>query len=409
MMTDMARWGVIVIAALALLVACGGRTASGDGVPVIISAPVSTEPWIARSLERGARLAVEDVNERGGVRVGGEERPLELVVLDHAGSPANALAHARQAVRDRAAVLITDGTGVTSVADVTDAAKLPVFICFEGGQDLIEPQLRPSLFRLAPADAVLARRLADYIANALPKVAMITDDSGYGEQGRKALSESFAVDNVKVVSDQVIQRRARDVAPQVLAARRAGADRLVVWAGASGIAAVITAARQSGWNVPILTGQTGQDPLLRQRLVAHPEWLRDVKFVSSRITAEVGPKPFEAFREHFEREMGVEKVGVEQDGRPVVQPPDWAMYPFDAVRLVEEALDQREALGAPLLEALNQVSIVGANGDGRGYTPDYHEGVSPADVYIATFDGFVFVPVTDDGLSGTLPSVNQLG
>ena len=79
------------------------------------------------------------------------------------------------------------------------------------------------------------------------------------------------------------------------------------------------------------------------------------------------------------------------------------------MRLVEEALDQREALGAPLLEALNQVTIVGANGDGRGYTPEYHEGVSPADVYVAGFDGFVFRAVEDDPLSGLLPAVDQLG
>ena len=108
-------------------------------MPVVVSAPVSTEPWIARSIERGARLAVDDINERGGVTRRRPDRPLELVVLDHAGSPANALAHARQAVRDKAAVLLTDGTGVTSVAAVTDPAKLPVFIVFEGGQDLIEP------------------------------------------------------------------------------------------------------------------------------------------------------------------------------------------------------------------------------------------------------------------------------
>ncbi len=77
---------------------------------------------------------------------------------------------------------------------------------------------------------------------------------------------------------------------------------------------------------------------------------------------------------------------------------------------MQEALDQRETLGAPLLEALNQVNIVGANGDGRGYTPEYHEGVSPADVYVAGFNGFVFEPVKDDGLSGgPLPIVDQLG
>ena len=30
-------------------------------------------------------------------------------------------------------------------------------------------------------------------------------------------------------------------------------------------------------------------------------------------------------------------------------------------------------------------------------------------MYFARFDGFIFVPVTDDPLSGTLPTVNQLG
>ena len=53
--------------------------------------------------------------------------------------------------------------------------------------------------------------------------------------------------------------------------------------------------------------------------------------------------------------------------------------------------------------------IIGANGDSRAYNADYHEGVSPADMYLARFEGFVFVPVDDDPLSGTLPRVDQLG
>ena len=135
---------MIVVLALALSTACGGRTATGDAVPVIISAPVSTEPWIARSIERGTKLAVQDINDRGGVKLGGQNRPLAVIVLDHGSSPADALAHARQAVRRKAAVLLTDGTGVTSMAAVTDPAKLPVFIVFEGGKGLIDPERRPS-------------------------------------------------------------------------------------------------------------------------------------------------------------------------------------------------------------------------------------------------------------------------
>jgi ABC-type branched-subunit amino acid transport system substrate-binding protein len=249
---------------------------------------------------------------------------------------------------------------------------------------------------MAPPDAVLARRLADYIANGKPKVALLSDDSDYGGQGRAALREAFAIDQVQVVSDQRIQRRARDVAPQLLAARRAGADTLVLWASAADVAAVVAGIHAAGWDVPVIAGQTGEDPLVRQRLVAHPAWLRSLRFAASRITAEMGPAPFEAFRRHSERELGVEKVGVRRGGRDVVQPPDWAMYPFDALGLVEEALSQVGALGAPLLKALDEVSIVGASGDSRGYSPDYHEGISPSDMYLAGFRGFEFVPVGDD-------------
>src|SRR3954467_7191580 len=206
----MPRSGLI---ALVLVVALSGCGSSGDTIPVVVSAPVSTEPWIARSIERGAQLAVDEINADGGVQLTGRPKQrLKLDVLDNASSPATALANAREAVSRHAAALLTDGTGAVSVASITDPAKLPVFVLFEGGAALIDPARHPSVFRLAPADAIMTRRLADYIANAQPKVAMLTDDSGYGEQGRKALRDAFEVDQVDVVSDLVIPRRATDLA-----------------------------------------------------------------------------------------------------------------------------------------------------------------------------------------------------
>jgi ABC-type branched-subunit amino acid transport system substrate-binding protein len=396
----------LVLALSALLLAgCGSE---GDTVPVVVSAPVSSQPWIARSITNGAKLAVADINAKGGVRVGQARKKLKLVVRDNGGSPANALSDARDAVSKHALAILTDGTGAASMASVTDPAHLPVFICFDGGAGLIDPQRYPTLFRMAPADKTMASRLADYIANAKPKVGLISDDSDYGQQGRAAVTEALAADEVPVVSNQTVGQRASGVAPQVLAARRAGAQILLVWASAADVAAVVQATHTAGWNVPVISGQTGEDPLVRQRLVEHPDWLKSLTFVSSRITAEVGPKPFETFRAHYEAELGVEKVGVKQDGRDVLQPPDWQMYPYDSLNLVAEAMDEVGALGAPLMKAMNAATIVGANGDSRGYNAGYHEGISPSDMYFATFDGFQFVPVKDDPLSGTLPTVDQL-
>ena len=400
------------LAALIVLIsACSGggsQGASTDDLLVVVSAPMSTEPWIGAFIERGARFAIDELNAHGGVTTSSGSRRVRLTVLDNAGSPAKAAANARKAVDDHAAVLLTDGTGAASVAPITDAANLPVFICFEGGEALIDPSRWPSLFRMAPANKPMARRLADYIANSRPKVGVISDDSTYGEQGREALLQAFKIDEVKVVADQKAPARSPDLTTQVLAARQAGADKLVVWASAGDVIAAVQAVHALGWKVPVYTGPTGEDPLVRRRLAEHPDWLDQVTFVSFRMTSEVGPVPFEQFRTGYEAKMGVDLVGVRQDGKQVVQPPDWPMFSYDVVHLVAASLSEAGAPGAPLMQALNKVSITGANGDYRGYAADQHEGVNPSDMYFARFHGFVFEPVGDDPLSDTIPSVNQL-
>jgi hypothetical protein len=142
---------------------------------------------------------------------------------------------------------------------------------------------------------------------------------------------------------------------------------------------------------------------VRQRLADHPEWLDGTTFVSFRITSEVGAAPFAAYRKAYVAAYGEEQVGVTSGGRPVVQPPDWSTYAYDAVKLVDAA----RSAGGPLLTALDSTVITGANGDERGFGPTDREGVSPDDMYFARFAGMRFAPVTDDVLSKDLPPVEQ--
>jgi ABC-type branched-subunit amino acid transport system substrate-binding protein len=254
----------------------------------------------------------------------------------------------------------------------------------------------------------MAMRLADYLAASHPKIGLITDDTGFGTDGAAAMKPAFARDKISVVAQATVPSTASDVSAQVLAARHKGATSLVVWASAPIVAAAIQAARSTGWNVPIWAGPSGEDPLVRQRLATHVAWLDNVGFVSFRITAEVGPKPFEAYRKAYEDKYGVDRINVKQGGKEVVQPPDWSMFSYDTVKLVAAGLKKSGGSGEPLLATLEgKVSIIGANGDDRGYLPTTREGVSPDDMYFARFHGFTFAPVTDDLLSQNLPAVPQ--
>ena len=382
---------------------------SGSSVEFVVSAPVSTSPWIARFERNGAELAAAQLNAKGGIAYGGATHKVVVTVLDNAGSPQQVAAHARKAVDDHAAALIIDGVGAAAVADVTGPAGLPTFVVFDGGASIVDPVNRPTIYRLAPADKFMTMRLADYLAEKRPQIGIIADDTSFGTDGAESLASAFDRDEINVKTKSVVPTGSGDVTGQVLSARSRGVTTLVVWASAPVVAAAVNAARSAGWNVPIWAGPSGEDPLVRQRLAAHPEWLTGVGFVSFRITAEVGPAPFAKYRKAYVEKFGEDKVGVSQGGKQVVQPPDWSMFSYDAVNLVADALDKAGATGPKLQAVLAGHDVItGANGDERGYGESSREGVSPDDMYFAKFDGFVFAPVTDDLLSQNLPAVPQV-
>ncbi len=399
----MKRVALLVFPLLALS-ACGGGTSAAAGEAlVVVSAPLTAQPWIGEFLEKGARLAAEQVNAGGG-------RTIRITVLDNGGSAQTAAAHAREAVSSGAVALITDGVGAEAIAAVTDPAKLPVFVTFEGGASLTDAETRPSIFRMAPSNTYLCRRLADYLADTQrgKGMAIIADDSSYGREGAANVKADLLHDEVPVLSGQTIPEGASDVSAQVLAARRSGAQVLVVWARASGVASVVRAARSTGWDVPIYTGPAGEDPLVRQRLADKPEWLDGTVFVSFRITSEVGGAPFAAYRAAYEKAYGPDEIGVTAGGRPVVMPPDWSTYPYDSVKLLAAALERAGSTDrAKVFDAVQSVTITGANGDDRGFGPQDREGVSPDDMYFAEFKDMRFLPRRDDKLSTNLPDVPQ--
>ena len=397
-----------IVLTTALAGAGCSSTPSGDDVRIVVSAPVSTSPWIAEFARRGADLAAEELNADGGVEFGGRAHDVLVTVRDNAGSPQQVGADARAAEDQGAAALVIDGVGAVAVAEVTDPANLPVFVVFDGGESFIDADANRTLFRMAPADRPMAIRLADYLAASQPRIGMLTDDSGFGRDGAAALREAFERDSIEIVKDLTVSTSTSDVGSQVLAARRAGATTLAVWAAAPIVAEAIRAARSAGWSVPIWAGPTGEDPLVRQQLADHVAWLRDVGFVSFRITAEMGPKPFETYRAAYEDKYGVDRVGVKQDGKDVVQPPDWSMYSYDVLKLVAAGLEKAGSVEQLLPTLEGRIVITGANGDERGYLETTREGVSPDDMYFAKFNGFVFEPVTDDLLSQNLPIVPQL-
>jgi len=406
------RRAALLLLAVVALAGCGGDDAASPRgqLLVVVNAPFSRTPYVGKTIDRGVSLAVRDVNARGGVVVAGKPYVLKVRRVDNALSPRRALQNVRRAVDDGAVAIVDEGTGVAASWRVAQRDGVPIGVVYQGGEELVDPETRPNVFRVAPSNHGIAFRLAEYLIPKKLKVALVHDDSGYGDDGAQSLRRAFSRNPEAVAIDLKVPAGSLDIAPQILRAKRAGATALLVWGLPPTIASAITAARTSGWDVPIYTPPAGADPLVRQQLADHPSWVDGLTFATGRLTAELGPAPYQSFAQRYEQVYGAEEVGVKtKAGKEVVQPPEFAMYAYDFVQVLAAALQASgSAKPAAVAKALEQVSVRGVNGDERGFNEHNHEGVIDDDVYFARFHDMTFRPVEDDPLSKTLPTIPQV-
>jgi branched-chain amino acid transport system substrate-binding protein len=408
------RRGLFLLVGLTLLAAgCGKSSSSSDlgHLTVAVDVPVTGSPYVAQTIRQGVELATSNLNAGGGVRAGAKSYRLDVKLYDNHLSARQAVEDTRRALDANAVAIVTDGTGVDATWQLAERDGVPISITYDGGSGLVDAETRPNVFRIAPTNHGIAFRYAEYLVPKKLKVALLSDDSAYGSEGAADLDRAFAENPEAVATKLTLPAGQSDLTPQVLRVKRSGATALLVWGQPPTIAAVLSAARSSGWDVPVYAPPTGADPFIRQQLADHPEWVDGLTFASGRMTAEVGTAPFESFQSQYESTYGADKVGVKTpEGEPVVQPPEFAMYAYDFVHVLTAAIIRAASTDPEkITAALNQVTTQGANGDERGFNEHNHEGVVDDDVYFARFHDMTFAPVPDDPLSSTLPVIPQTG
>jgi len=430
-----------------VLVCCAAGAAcslpgSGAGTVVIyVNAPFTSSPWVGRIGQQGAQLAADEINNRTGVTVGGRSYHIKIRMADHKGSADQALANIRRAAAEKAVAVIDDGSTVTATAAAAGQAGLPLLVYYDGTTGIVDPAVRPNVFRLAPSNRALAERLGAYLAGKGLRLALVLDDSPYGADGAAQLRQALAAAGTAPVADVTAPTPIRplegglgpirplegglgpirplegglegspDYRDQVARAVAAQPNALVIWATAPVVAGVVKSLRELGSTLPVYTAPTGEDPSVRTALASRPDWVQGLTFASLRITDAAGLARWVQFRLGYETRYGEDKLALgEAIRRPVVQPPDWQMLSYDMVYLVKAALEKAGTTDpgrGKLAAALNEVQVQGANGTPVGWTASNHEGTPKDQVYFAVILNLNFRPVQDDPLSKAQPQIEQ--
>src|SRR3954452_12670049 len=177
------------------LAGCGNGKPDGPTAVIAVDAPFSRDPYIAETIANGVRLATAPLGvDRGDIA------DFRVVTYDNAGSPSRAVANIRRAVRRHAIAIISDGTGVDAGWRIAAEAKIPIGIVYDGDERRVDPQKRANVFRITPTNHGMAFRFAEYLVPKRLKIAVLTDDTGYGRAGRASLDRAFSENTRSVVA-----------------------------------------------------------------------------------------------------------------------------------------------------------------------------------------------------------------
>lgn len=239
--------------ALAAVGALGFMGSVQAAEPVKIGAFLSaTGPasFLGEPEKKTLEMYVERLNKDGGVL----GRKIELVVYDDGGAPDKAATFAKRLIQnDNVDIIIGGSTTGTSMAaiKVVEPAGVP-FISLAGGIDIVEP-VKKWVFKTPHTDRMAAEKVfADMKKRGITKIAMISEDAGFGKSGHDQSLKVAGDYGITVVADEVYNGKDPDVTAQLTKIKNAqGVQAVFNFGFGQGPAVVTKNYKQLGFAVPL--------------------------------------------------------------------------------------------------------------------------------------------------------------
>ena len=233
-------------------------TAYADEVVKIGNVAPLTGPSanFGKDTENGARLALEEINQKGLV-IGGQKIVLELDAQDDAGDPRQATQVAQRLVDDKVAAVVghmNSGTTIPASKIYSDAGIVEVSP--SATNPAYTQQGFKTAFRVVATDAQQGPALANYAAASqkAKSVAIVDDASAYGQGLADEFEKQAKTDGIKVLSRDASTDHAVDFRA-ILTKIKAERPDVIMYGGMDATGGPFAKqARQLGINAKVLAG-----------------------------------------------------------------------------------------------------------------------------------------------------------
>jgi branched-chain amino acid transport system substrate-binding protein len=319
----------------------GALAAAGLARPAVADSTPIRFGWLAAltgansapgvGYNRGVLWAVNKINAAGGVN----GRKIEVITRDTQGDPTKAVnAATEMAARDKVDAIFGPVNSGESLATTPILARFKVPNLTVGVVNrLIDPTKYPNAFRLSPSNTQWDDANRNYCLNVLKaqNIAVLGDNTGYGTTAVGDSVAAFEKAGAKVVYHDVIDANAQDTSPDLLRAKNAGADVVVVWSDSTGLDARMMNARgRIGWDV-VFSGHPAMGSGDVAHLLEKPEYWEKVYIIGYKNCSYGASGKLPARTQAFVDEL---KGKVELSDTSLW----WVAEATDAVNLVAEAV-----------------------------------------------------------------------
>jgi branched-chain amino acid transport system substrate-binding protein len=227
---------IVLLIVLSLLVSCQAQPAAPTSIKIGLNAELTgSVPVVGESCKNAAELAVKEVNDAGGLDVGGTKYLVELLIEDDEDKAESAAAAAQKLATANVLAMIGPNASRNAIpaAVVAESSKMPMISPWSTNTKttLVEETGQPKryVFRAAFIDDFQGVVAAKFAINTLntQKPAVLYDvaseyNKGIAEVYKKTLEEN----GLQVVAFETYTTGDKDFSSQLTKIQQTGADSL---------------------------------------------------------------------------------------------------------------------------------------------------------------------------------------
>ena len=332
-----------------IVMAIAGISLAADPIKIGLQGPLTggSSP-MGVSMRDGAKLAVTEINAKGGL-LGG--RQIELIERDDEAKNERGVQIAQELINKEKVVAalgyINSGVALASQRFYQEA-KIPVMNNVATASVITKQfadQPENYVFRNSANDTIQSAMIVEEVVTRrkFTKVAILADSTNYGQLGREDLEKALAAKGIKAVAIEKYNIKDVDMTPQLLKSKEAGAQVVITYGIGPELAQIANGMVKLGWKVPMMGSWT----LSMGNFIDNAGKNADGALMPQTFIQEANNAKRKSFIEAYQKAYKVDRI----------PSPVSAAQGYDSVYLLAAAISQAKSTEGPKVrEALENLS-----------------------------------------------------